>query len=74
MTKFDFKKWVIKNKHGKKSLDEQMMRMRGRGEKSPLTMCSAYVGTNLSFCYRFSECVNGQNMGGNEVILNDDQV
>ena len=72
MTKFDFKKWVIKNKHGKKSLDEQMMRMRGRGEKSPLTMCSAYVGTNLSFCYRFSECVNGQNMGGNEVILNDD--
>ena len=73
MTKFDFKKWVIEHKHGKKSLNEQM-RMGGRGEVSPLTMCSAYVGTNGNFnlCHRFSQCVNGQNMGGNQVILNDD--
>ena len=73
MTKFDFKKWVIEHKHGKKSLDEQMMGMRGRGEAIK-TMCSAYVGVNGNFnlCHRFSQCVNGQNMGGNEVILNDD--
>ena len=73
MTKFDFKKWVIEHKHGKKSLNEQMMGMRGRGEAIK-TMCSAYVGVNGNYnlCHRFSQCVNGQNMGGNEVILNDD--
>ena len=66
MTKFDFKKWVIEHKHGKKSLNEQ----RGRGDTiNPLTMCSQ-ISTNLAFCHRFSECVNGQNMGGNEVLLN----
>ena len=63
MTKFDFKKWVIEHKHGKKSLDEQMM---GRGEAIPLTMCSAYDPT-LTTCYRFSECIGGQSDGSNLV-------
>jgi len=75
MTKFDFKKWVIEHKHGKKSLDEQR---GGRDAANPLTMCSVIVTnpttgvSDLSLCHRFSQCVNGQNAGGNEVILNDD--
>jgi len=67
MTKFDFKKWVIENKHGKKSLDEQMMRMRGGGETIPQkALCSAYDPT-LTTCYRFSECIGGQSDGSNLV-------
>ena len=75
MTKFDFKKWVIEHKHGKKSLDEQR---GGRDAANPLTICSVIVTnpttgvSDLSLCHRFSQCVNGQNAGGNEVILNDD--
>jgi len=65
MTKFDFKKWVIEHKHGKNSLNEQ----RGRDEANPLAMCSVSVGTDLSRCHRFSECINGQSDGSGLVRL-----
>jgi len=72
MTKFDFKKWVIEHKHGKKSLNEQM---RGREEGKALTMCSISVTdpitgiADLNRCHRFSECVNGQSDGSGLVRL-----
>ena len=75
MTKFDFKKWVIEHKHGKKSLDEQMMRGRGRDATSPLIMCEDSVTdpitgvADLSRCHRFSECINGQSDGSGLVRL-----
>ena len=81
MAKFDYKKWVIENKLKNIILNEQRMRrmrMRDRGETNPLTMCSVSVTDpvtgvgDLNLCHRFSECVNGQNMGGNEVIFNGD--
>jgi len=73
MTKFDFKKWVIKHKHGKQLLNEQNA-LPDSVPSPEATMCSVIVGVNgnFSLCHRFSQCVNGQNMGGNEVILNDD--
>ena len=65
MTKFDFKKWVIEHKHGKKSLDEQ----RGRGDAIPrMAPCDSGPFGPLG-CETFSECGTSTNkayhfMGG----------
>ena len=78
MAKFDYKKWVIENKLKNIILNEQRMRrmrMRDRGETTPLIMCSDSVTDpvtgvgDLNRCHRFSECVNGQSDGSGLVRL-----
>ena len=71
MTRFDFKKWVTENKHGKKPLFEQERRRRrpNKGGESPTIdpQASSMVappqacGTqyNVSDCHVFHKCVNG---------------
>ena len=57
MTKFDFKKWVIEHKHGKKSLDEQ----RGRGDAIPrMAPCDSGPFGPLG-CETFLECGTSTN-------------
>jgi len=48
MTKFDFKQWIINNKHGKKSLNENMEMI----DEAPATACDPGITT----CHAFSKC------------------
>ena len=61
MTKFDFKKWVIKHKHGKQSLNEQrgdrdqLAIDKTKSPKIEIAPCENYAGQDLG-CEVFQEC------------------
>ena len=76
MTRFDFKKWVIEHKHGKKPLFEQERRRPNKsgGRVSPTidpqdsSMASACGPQyNASDCHVFTKCVNGVDNGIPEI-------
>jgi hypothetical protein len=57
MAKFDYKKWVTQNKHGK--LNEQMF---------PAPSPQNVPCTNMGDCHKWKECVNG-NAVGNDIVF-----
>ena len=60
MAKFDYKKWVIKNKHG----------LRLNEQNTPSNL-SVPCGVNYSgACHMWKECING-NPSGNDIVFID---
>jgi hypothetical protein len=64
MAKFDYRKWVIENKHGKKPLNEDERRFisqtRDPQTPSPSVTCGTFFPGE---CHKWKECINGSASG-----------